>query len=252
MNYLMKQMSILVSLAILGNIFILPSNVLATSTYIPTYQLKDYNPFDEEEDDASQKTPEQMTFKERLKAKQVEEARSKMNATKNRTSVTQNAFIPAGLKFNVELVQAVSSKGFKEGSLIKVKVCDNIIVNDVVVVEKGSDGTGYIYQARKAGGLGRKGKLKIAGNEVKTVNGIPVPLRGGLTGQGKTAGGSGVVFAVVSMVGGLFMKGSNINYPAGTMFEVEVREDVDLGCRLEDLAKVMDPKKPHGVSVKIQ
>lgn len=240
------------SALLLAGLSFLPYAGIAEASYVPTYQLQDYNPFDDGKEVAKEsKDPSQMTFKERLAQQQAEE-KAKMSVRKSDFKVTDNAYIPAGLKFNVELTQAVSSKGFKKGSLIKVRVCDNIILNDVVVVEKGSAGTAYIYEARKAGGMGRKGKLQIAGNEVRTVNGVPVPLRGGLSGKGKTDGGAGVVFAAVSIVGGLFMKGSNITYPEGTMFEVEVREDVDLGCKKTELAEAMNPNKPHGVSIRMQ
>jgi len=246
----------------LANSIMLPIST-AEAAYVQTVNMKDYNPFEGMEADESnketekEKDPAQMTFKERMAAKRAAEekanAPAKAGMLISKSGVKQgNAYIPGGLKIKAELLQPVSSKGYKVGTLLKIKVLDNVVINDVVVVEKGSEGTAYIYQARKAGGLGRKGKLKVAGNEIFAVNGIPIPLRGGLIGQGKTDGGAGAVFAAVSIVGGLFMKGSNINYQAGTAFEVEVREDTDLGCKVEDLAKSMDPKKPHGIQVTIR
>jgi len=247
---------------ILVNSLMLPI-CCAAGVYVPTVEMKNYNPFEGMEKDESkqendtEKVPEQMTFKERLAAKRATEEKTNTPAKDgmviSKSGVKQgNAYVPGGLKIKVELLQPVSSKGYKEGTLLKIKVLDNIVINDVMVVEKGSEGTAYIYQVRKAGGLGRKGKLKVAGNEIFAINGIPIPLRGGLIGQGKTDGGAGAVFAVVSVVGGLFMKGSNISYPAGTVFDVEVREDTDLGCKIEDLAKAMDLKKPHGIQVTIK
>lgn len=173
-------------------------------------------------------------------------------SVRNVGRASNNVYIPAGLKFSVELVENISSKGTKKGSQIKIRVKDNILINDVVVVEKGSLGTAYIVTARKAGGLGRKGKLEILANEVRTINGIKVPLRGGISGKGKTDGGAGAIAAAVTVVGGLFMKGTNITYQEGTSFEVEVKEDVDLGCTKENLAKAMDPNMPHGISIRTQ
>ena len=91
--------------------------------------------------------------------------------------------------------------------------------------------------------------LRIAGKEIKTLNNIAVPLRKGLEGKGKTDGGAVVVAAAVSLVGGLFMKGSNINYPAGTDFQVEVRDNVDLGVTPDELAEAMNPAVPHGQEI---
>ena len=60
------------------------------------------------------------------------------------------------------------------------------------------------------------------------------------------------VAAAVSLVGGLFMKGSNINYPAGTDFQVEVRDNVDLGVTPEELNDAMNPDIPHGQEIVIE
>ena len=94
--------------------------------------------------------------------------------------------------------------------------------------------------------------LRIAGKEIKTLNNVSVPLRKGLEGKGKTDGGAEAVAAAVSLVGGLFMKGSNINYPAGTDFQVEVRDNVDLGVTPEELKDAMNPNIPHGQEIVIE
>ena len=69
--------------------------------------------------------------------------------------------------------------------------------------------------------------------------------------MGSADGGAVAVAAVVSLVGGLFMKGSNIDYPAGTNFEVEVKNNVDLNATPNDLAKVMDPSIVRGTSLTV-
>ena len=47
------------------------------------------------------------------------------------------------------------------------------------------------------------------------------------------------------------MKGSNIDYPAGTDFEVEVRENVDLQATQENLEEVMTSNVPHGIEIQV-
>ena len=81
---------------------------------------------------------------------------------------------------------------------------------------------------------------------IKTVNGIKVPLMKGLEGKGKTDGGAVAVAAAVSLLGGIFMKGSGVVYEPGTNFTVEVKNDTDLQCTPENLAKAMDPTIPRG------
>ena len=48
------------------------------------------------------------------------------------------------------------------------------------------------------------------------------------------------------------MKGSNINYPAGTDFQVEVRDNVDLGVTPEELKDAMNPNIPHGQEIVVE
>lgn len=223
------------------------------AAYVPTYQLKDYYPFDDEKEEVEQvkaKAPEEMSFKEKLAAQKAAEAKATVTKPTEILGVKKgNLYIPAGQKIAVELMEKVSSKGYKAGTFLKIKVKDSLMLNDTVVIAKDSEGTAFIYEARKAGGMGRKGKLKVAGNELHTVNGIPIPLRGGITGHGKTDGGAGVVLAAVSMLGGFLMKGTNVTYPAGTIFEVEVRENVDLNCTADNLAEAMSSTKPAGVQI---
>lgn len=252
-KFVNRVMAITCAMMLTDGIFL--SIAKFAEAYVPTYQMKDYYPFDDKEEETETvktKAPEEMTFKERMAAKQALEKKPKTLKPTEIIGVKKgNLYIPAGQKIAVELMEKVSSKGFKAGDLIKIKVKDNIILNDVVIIAKDSEGTAFIFEARKAGGMGRKGKLKVAGNELHTVNGIPVPLRNGLVGKGKTDGGAGVVLAAVSIVGGVFMKGTNINYPAGTVFDVEVRENVDLNCTAATLAESMSSKKITGVNIVI-
>ena len=225
-------------------------SVFLLSNGLPTLALaaneKNYDPFAVE---TIEKAPQKKTtFSERLKERQGHQEKQ--------TFVIDNVlpghlYIPKDTKFRVELIQDVSSKNNKTGEEVNFKILENVIINNVIIIPKDTIGIGYVYEARKAGGLGRKGKLSVAGREIRTVNNIKVPLRWGLQGHGNTDGGAGVVVAAVSIVGGLFMKGSNITFPAGTDFEVIVKNNVDLMATPENLAEVMNPKKVHGLELQV-
>lgn len=209
---------------------------------------EEYDPF---ADEKVQKEPEKLTMKQRV-AKLMEEEKNK-----NKIQVIQGVenghiYIPKGTKLNVELLEAASSKKLKKNQLVEFKMVENLIINGVIVIPKDTIGIGYVYEVQKAGGFGRKGVLRIAGKEIKTINNITVPLKKGLEGKGKTDGGAVAVAAAVSLVGGLFMKGTNIEYPAGTNFEVEVRNNVDLQTTPENLKEAMNPNVPHGIELNIQ
>lgn len=200
--------------------------------------------------DQQAKVSENMTMKEKLE--QIKEQEAKNDNNVQITGVLPgHVYIPKGTKFKVELVDAANSKINKTGQVLDIRMVDNLIINNVIVIPKGTVGTSYVYEGQKAAGFGRKGVLKIAGKEINTINGVSVPLRKGIVGMGSADGGAVAVAAVLTLVGGLFMKGSNIDYPAGTDFEVEVKNNVDLNATPNDLAKVMDVNIPHGTSITV-
>lgn len=180
--------------------------------------VEEYDPFAKEEQQAPK---EKLTMRERLAKMQEEERKASMGITIDNV-LPGHIYIPKGTKLKVELVKDANSKVNKKNQILDIKMVENLIINGVVVIPKDTIGTAYVYEVQKAGGFGRKGVLRIAGKEIKTLNNVTVPLRQGLEGKGNTDGGAVAVAAAVSLVGGLFMKGSNINYPAGTDFEVEV------------------------------
>lgn len=209
---------------------------------------EEYDPFADEE---VQKKPENLTMKQRV-AKLMEEEKNKNKKQTIEGVENGHIYIPKGTKLNVELLEMATSKKLKKNQLVEFKMVENLIINGVIVIPKDTIGVGYVYEVQKAGGFGRKGVLRIAGKEIKTLNNITVPLKKGLEGKGKTDGGAVAVAAAVSLVGGLFMKGTNIEYPAGTNFEVEVRNNVDLQTTPENLKEAMNPNIPHGIELNIQ
>ena len=217
----------------------------ANNEMVNVEQLKE-DPFADEQ----VKKSDDITMREKLEQIKIQEAKNNNNIQLTGV-VPGHMYIPKGIKFKVELVDAANSKLNKTGQVLDIRMVDNLIINNVVVISKGTIGTAYVYEGQRAAGFGRKGVLKIAGKEINTINGISVPLRKGIVGMGNSDGGAVAVAAVFSLVGGLFMKGSNIDYPAGTDFEVEVKNNVDLNTTPNDLAKVMDVNIPHGTSVTV-
>lgn len=209
-----------------------------------------YDPFADEqkvvEKVDSEVTEKKMTMSERLAT--INAGNNKKQDVKLMQSsvLPGHLYIPKGTKLKVKLINDATSKKQKKNEIIPFEMAENLIINNVVIIPQGKQGIGYVYEAQKAAGFGRKGVLRIAGEEITTINGIKVPLKKGLQGKGKTDGGAVAVAAVVSLAGGIFMKGSNVDYKAGTQFEVEVMEDVDLQATPENLAEVMDPNRPQG------
>jgi len=151
----------------------------------------------------------------------------------------------------VALVDSVSSKTHKQDQIIYFKAVSNLIVNNVVVIPKDTVGKAIIVEASKSSGFGRKGTLTFEARSIPTINNVEVPLSATIQGKGNSDGGAVAVAIAVSLIGGIFMKGTNISYPAGTPFTVTVVRDTDLNATAENLASVMDLSKPHGNSIQV-
>lgn len=245
-----KFAAAILSAIMMANGLSLPMAYAAPSSSYVNVDEK-YDPFAEEEMPAKEADPSKLTFKERLALQKKEEQGAAQKVTIANV-LPGHIYIPKKTMLNVELIEPANSKTHKKNQQVEFKTTENLIINGVVVIPKGTIGMGYVYEVQKAGGFGRKGVLRIAGKEIKTLNNVSVPLRKGLEGKGKTDGGAVAVAAAVSLVGGLFMKGSNINYPAGTDFQVEVRDNVDLGVTPEELKDAMNPNIPHGQEIVIE
>ena len=245
-----KFAAAILSAIMMANGLSLPMAYAAPSSSYVNVDEK-YDPFAEEEMPAKEADPSKLTFKERLALQQKEEQAAAQKVTIANV-MPGHIYIPKKTMLNVELIEPANSKTHKKNQQVEFKTTENLIINGVVVIPKGTVGMGYVYEVQKAGGFGRKSVLRIAGKEIKTLNNVSVPLRKGLEGKGKTDGGAVAVAATVSLVGGLFMKGSNINYPAGTDFQVEVRDNVDLGVTPEELKDAMNPDIPHGQEIVIE
>lgn len=245
-----KFAAAILSAIMMANGLSLPMAYAAPSSRYVNVDEK-YDPFAEEEMPAKKADSSKLTFKERLALQKKEEQAAAQKVTIANV-LPGHIYIPKKTMLNVELIEPANSKTHKKNQQVEFKTTENLIINGVVVIPKGTVGMGYVYEVQKAGGFGRKGVLRIAGKEIKTLNNVSVPLRKGLEGKGKTDGGAVAVAAAVSLVGGLFMKGSNINYPAGTDFQVEVRDNVDLGVTPEQLKDAMNPNIPHGQEIVIE
>ena len=160
-----------------------------------------------------------------------------------------HAYIPKDTNINLELIDPISSKKSKEGNTFRLKTIENLLINDVVVIPANQEVLGTITKARKNGMLGRKGRLEFKIDSIKAINGVNVPLTAEVKGKGHSDNGAVAVAAAVSLVGGLFMKGTNIYYESGQKFVAVVSTDTDLNTTVEDLPNAMNPSKPTGQNI---
>ena len=162
-----------------------------------------------------------------------------------------NAYVPKGVKLSVILARDVGSEDLHKGDVVPLYLMENLVINDVVVVAKGTYVNAYVTKVRKAGHFGRSGSLEFVIKSVKSTNDVDVPLEYVADTSTSHDAGAVAVVAVVSVIGGFLMKGKNVHFKQGQQFDCVVPEDVDLKVKKDHLAEAMDPNKPQGVSVKI-
>lgn len=129
---------------------------------------------------------------------------------------------------------------------------NNIIMGDVVIIHKDTEVIGDVLKASRNHAFGGSGHLEINIKSIKTLNGVEIPLNGYVKDKGNSDGGAVAVGVLVSVVGGLFMKGENIYFAPGQTFRVTVQKDTDLMATPETLKEVMKAQKtPQGMSLSV-
>jgi hypothetical protein len=130
---------------------------------------------------------------------------------------------PVKLKFK----ETITSKTAQENQPIEFEVADDVVVQGVIVIARGTSAKGIISEVKKARMLGRKGKISIVLKEVPLVSGERVSLRSNQTQGGGLSAGTIALSAIVTPFF-LFMGGKEAKYPAGTEFSAFVDGDYSL------------------------
>lgn len=133
--------------------------------------------------------------------------------------------IPEGTELSVVTTDEISSKTATEGDPVTFKVEEDVVINNQVVIARGTIARGSITAAEKSGRLGKGGKLGIRLDTTTTVDGQRIKLR---AAQGKRGGDkTGTTIALVALFGvfGFFKKGSDAKIKPGTSIKVFTDEE---------------------------
>lgn len=151
--------------------------------------------------------------------------------------VPGNVYIPKGTMIHAELITGVNSGKNNVGDIALFKTTENLVINGVVVIEKGATGEAIVKNVKRAGAWGKGGGIELSANSIKTINNTAVPL----TLDTKQYGGGEAMLVPALLIGVFsgFVRGKNQDIPMGTKFVVAVDTDVDLGVTPELLATTM-------------
>ena len=155
--------------------------------------------------------------------------------------------IPAGTKLKVKLQKDISSRTAKKGDLVPMVIADDVFVNDtVLVMTKGGIVSPTVKSVRRSGRFGRTGYINLDLSNLETMDSTLLSVNIDDAGEkydkkkiGMAAGASAVGYVVlgpIGLTGGAFIKGGEIEIPAGAVFNVITKED----CRVNGVSV---PKK---------
>lgn len=149
-----------------------------------------------------------------------------------------NVVVIGGTELVGELVTPLNSKVTKKNDPIIFKLAQNLVINNAVILEKGTSGKAIVTQAHKATYFGQGGGIGFKPESIKTVNGVEIPLTFEVLKRGSAVNDANMVVATVGLgVFAAFFHGKNQTFPAGTRFKFFVEKDTDLGIDETDLSK---------------
>jgi len=135
--------------------------------------------------------------------------------------------LPEGTKVRLRSDQMISSSTAQAGQRISFTVAEDVEVDGNVIIERGAQATGTITKADHKKSFGRSGKLDFNMEYVKAANGEKIPLRAN-SQKAKGNGKAGVTTTLVvasaiwfppALVGGFFIKGSEVGINPGQQFD---------------------------------
>jgi hypothetical protein len=136
------------------------------------------------------------------------------------TTAPTTVTVPDGTELKLRLLTPVSSSTARLEDPIRFEAVDDVKVIDAVVIRKGAEAKGHVSEVKKNGSFGRSGKLSFSIDSVAGVDGNAIAIRSSKDLKGDARVGATV--AAVALVGvfGGFVKGKNIDAPAGGEYTV--------------------------------
>ncbi len=163
--------------------------------------------------------------------------------------------LPANTVFKISMNEDVNTKTNLVGDVVHFTVQEDVRSGDVLVLPRGAQGSGVITKVVKPQSFGRSGKLEISFDQVFSIDDEAIPTVLGVESkemikkEAAAVGASAVgalVLGPVGLVGGFFVKGSNVDMPAGTQLYIQTKETVHTkGIKLEPGAPGSDAVKPN-------
>ena len=143
--------------------------------------------------------------------------------------------LPEKTVFKISLNEDISSKINRVGDPVHFTVEEDVLVDNVLVLPRGAQGSGVVTKVTRPKFFGRSGFVDISFDQVFSIDEEAIPTVLGpeakekLKMQAVAIGASAIgalALGPIGLVGGLFVKGKDVEMPAGTELYIQTREDV--------------------------
>lgn len=142
-------------------------------------------------------------------------------------SATPGNVLPAGTNVRLRQLSALSSQTSRVGDRFDLEVAEDVMLGGIVIIPRGSPGSGEVTRVRHKGMWGRSGRLETRVLSVRA-NGSLIPIRGTIAERGET-GTAGVVASILVVpVAGFFVTGTSAVLPVGTGYAGATESDLPI------------------------
>lgn len=147
----------------------------------------------------------------------------------------QTVTLQEGTVVRVELLETLDSRLAKVGDLVNLRVDEDVEVDGVVVIKRGTEATGRVTVSQASKMLGKKGMLDFTIDYTKTVTDKNIRLNT-TTNGGSGKSFTGGVIAAAAIVSPIFLlaKGKNVTVEKGRVFSAYVDKDYELTFGAKD------------------
>ncbi|MDI3543178.1 MAG: hypothetical protein PWP57_782 [Candidatus Atribacteria bacterium] len=151
--------------------------------------------------------------------------------------------VPEGTLIKISIQRELHSERSREGDPVPFVITEDVAINGVLVLAKGTQGEGSLTKVRRKGAFGKGGSLEIDFGSVEAIDGTLIPL--GL-GEKSIEENKAVGYAVITSIAGLALLGP-IGAVAGVFIQGEPAK-VERGTAL--FVETLEAKEVAGPLVK--
>ena len=145
--------------------------------------------------------------------------------------------VPANTLIKVLTVTPLNAKDLKVGDRIEFQAAEDVIEGGRLLFAKGAPGYGTVKKVQQARNFGRDAEIVIDFQALRAIDGTEVEMLLGEESKEKmesmamAAGASLAGMALlgpIGIIGGVFIKGKNINLPVGTELYIQTKNETSL------------------------